>query len=531
MTDPITPVPALPVYLYLGLIVLAGYAVVGCVGDRRRHWAEQLGLSFAAGLAVIAFVLFWASIAEFVPSRATLIAIAVVSGSAVVMHIFRRGRELVPTTPSPSANDRFTPLGVIGLIAIVIAAATVDARSHWAGFRDIDAFAIWLFKAKALALQPLRPLPAALISPNLSYSHQDYPLGFPLAVAGLYTATGRIDPAVADALLLPIYLAVIAVAYGGLRRFHRRATALPLTAIFVAAPTLTINACNGVAETLLILNLTAALVLAVRWIEGSEWSDGTRPRLLEHSVSHGLRPGRPGQRPGLTEIDQHHRSDAMLAGFFAAAAAFSKNEGLALLPVLAIGLGFVAVARRSRTRIFDWLAFVVTAAVLIGPWVWFRHGLPKTHEDYGSRLMSPEQIASHAKRIWPTIKVMAGYAFWPPTAGLIWYLLAGTAALGWRVFRGPAVVFLGFVLVCQLLLYLGTLVVTPWDPAVLIPMITPKLLTQATPAAVLVIGLSLREIGWGRARPKPPSPGTPGEGRGEGDSGAESLGNSKRPSP
>jgi hypothetical protein len=451
-------------YLYLGLLLLAGYAVAGWGFDRRRHWAEQVGLGFAAGLGAVGFLLFIASLTGIRPSRFILLSIAFPALVAVIVQLVRRGGDALPSPPAASKRDWFTPLGMIGLLAIVLAVSSVDARSHWAGYRDFDAFGIWLFKAKVLAIQPIRPIPDALRSPNFSYSHQDYPLGFPLVVAGLYSAAGQIGSVIADAVLLPIYIALLAVAYGGLRRMHRRAIALALAGVFIGAPAVTQNASVGVPESMLLLMLLAALVSAVRWIEG-----GTR-------------------------------FDLAIAGLFAAAAAFTKNEGLALLPVLGILLLIVTAARRSAKSAGDWLAFFAVAFVMIAPWIIFRRGLPKTHEDYGSKLTDPKLLAANLGRVWPTTHAVAKIMFMPSETGLIWYLLPAMAAVGWRAFRRPAVRVLWVFLAVQLLLYLATLVVTPWDPRELIPMITPRLLSQATPAVLLLVGLHLRETGWGRGR-------------------------------
>ena len=92
-----------------------------------------------------------------------------------------------------------------------------------------------------------------------------------------------------------------------------------------------------------------------------------------------------------------------------------------------------------------------------------------------------------------------GRLFDGPEVGLIWYLLILIALLGFRGFIRPGTIVLWIILLLQLSLYIATFVVTPWDVQVLLPMIGPKLLTQASPIAALLIAQHLREI----RRPQP----------------------------
>ena len=74
-------------------------------------------------------------------------------------------------------------LAGISVITVGVALANVAARALTPGLADVDDFAIWMFKAKIVAHEPVWPVPAVLLDPALSFSHQDYPLSFPLLVA------------------------------------------------------------------------------------------------------------------------------------------------------------------------------------------------------------------------------------------------------------------------------------------------------------------------------------------------------------
>ena len=451
-------IPVTPALVYLGLILVVGYAVVCLVLRPPRHWLEIAGLSFAAGLAVIPAVLFLFSLVGFRPSKTILGLIALATIVALVGLVLRQ-RLLRLSLPAKAVKDKFSLLGGIGLVVIVLAAGNVDARSSWPGMNDFDAFGIWMFKAKVLAIQPLHRLPAMFRDPGLSYSHQDYPLSFPLLISGLYAAAGAVVEPLAKSLLLPTFLAVVAVMYAGLRSLHRRAVALALTALFAATPTLLLNASVSVAETPLLLFFTATWVMLLRWTQ------------------------------------RGRRADLISAACFAAAAAFTKNEGLAMLPVVGAGSLVLAVTRPHRRRVVvDWSIAAAISFALVLPWLIFRRGLPHTHEDYGGKLTDPAVIAAGFSHLRPVLTGLAGWMFYGPTAGPVWFVLVVAAVVGYRSFTFGPVLLFWFVLVAQLGLYVGTFLVTPWKLEQLIPMIAPKLLVQVSPVAVVLIGLHLRGL-------------------------------------
>jgi hypothetical protein len=445
------------------MILIVGYAVL-CAAFKPgvRHWLQIIGLSYAAGSGVIPLLLFMASVLGVKPNRWILLGILI---AAIALLIFCRKKKrgfLIASVPTP--RRKFSPmtvLGLLGLSILLLSASNVWARAGWPVMFNIDVFGIWLFKAKWVFYQPLRPLPFAFSDPILSYSHQDYPLSFPFLVAGFYTAVGRVDDTLVKLLMLPIYLALISVMYSGLRLIHRRATALAITAVFAAAPILSVSGGSAVAETPLILASSCALILLVAWIETGE--TGCLP----------------------------------LAALFAAIAAFSKNEGLAMLPVLAVVALIGSLRWPGRQTFRQGVIAAVVCIVAIGPWIIFRIQLPKTHENYGEKLTSASAILHNLSRLHYVLPAFLGRCFDVPNAGLIWIVLIVSAITGWRAFRTRAVWLLWCVLLIQLSLYIGTFIVTPWRVEELLPVITARLLSQATPIVALLIGLHLR---WERSQ-------------------------------
>jgi hypothetical protein len=476
--------------VYLGLIFILGYAVTcSALKSKTRHWVELISLSFATGSGVLSFILFAISLAAFKPNRGILIGIAIIA-IAVIFLLGKKHRLLQPTVPTRRHKlDAVSVLGYLSLGLMVTAACNILVSASWPGLLDIDSFAIWMLKAKWVYMDALRPMPAVFRDPILSYSHQDYPLSLPFLVAGLWAVIGHVDDNAAKLLLVPIWAAMAGMMYAAVRRLHRRATALAVTAIFATAPTLAHNAGLLVAESPLLLAMVGTTALLLRWMEEGE------------------------------------TGDLILAGLFAAMAAFTKNEGLALLPMVSFAAVVVAIIRHfqtpalryaeepgssakkpassgylrtgvSKRPIYDWIISAIICGIAIGPWLLYRMHLPRTHEDYGSKLLHPAAFIKNLPQLSEILRVFATRLLDFPRVGLIWALLIVTTVLSPRSFRRISVWVLWSLLLIQLSLYLATFIVTPWDLQVLIPMITPKLQTQASGIAALLIASNLRDTRW-----------------------------------
>ena len=448
-----TIAPLLMVAAYLAVAMIVGYAAVSAAvdTDQPRHWAEVAGLSVVVGLALTGFALFGVSLIGIAPSRGVLAGWGAVAAVAAAGVLWRQGRLLQPTVPT--RWGRPDPLAIVGVLAgVVLLAAIANAAAAGTapGLGDIDEYATWMFKAKLLAAAPLRPVPGPLLDPGLSYSHQDYPLLFPMLVAGTYAAVGGVSETAGKLLLLPTYLGLIGIVYGAVRRHHRRAVAIAVTAVATAGPTVVQKAGTAVPEVLLLACLAGATSLLAEW------------------------------------ADRRRTGDLALAGVLAAAAAFTKNEGLAMLPVFAVA-AVVASGRRPTWR--AWLTGSLVVAALIVPWVIYRRGLPKTHEDYGGRLAD---VFGGVGRLPHVLAGVGSYMVDIGSAGAVWIVLAVSAVAGWRAWRSADTRAVWVVLLGQLSLYVAVYLVTPWSVDVLLPMITARLLAQAAPVAGVLIGLHLR---------------------------------------
>ena len=465
MAPPLGPTDLIFMTAYLLTVGVAGYAAVSAVvRPGARHWAEVGGLSFAAGAALASLWLMAASLAGFPPSRGVLGGGAAATAVAAAVVLWCRGGLLSPSVPSRCRPDAVSWVGAVAAVAVLSAVANVWVETATPGLTDIDEYATWMLKAKVVFAAPLRPVPAALLDPGLSYSHQDYPLLLPLLSAGAYAAVGRVDEPAAKLALLPMYLALVGTVYAAARRGNRRAAAVAVTALAVAAPVVVAKAGLLVGELPLTLYLAATVSTLARWAQRRE------------------------------------RADLLLAGGFAAAAAFAKNEGLAMLPVFggaALALALLRKADRRRA-LTDWLLAAGASVALLSPWLVYRCWLPRTHEDYGGRFTTAAAVAHGLVRLpHVTAGVLRSMADLG-SAGGAWVVLAVVAVVARRSSRLPVVRLVWGVLLAQIGLYVAAFLVTPWDVDVLMPMVTPKLLAQALPAAAVLIALHLPAVGLGR---------------------------------
>ena len=162
----------------------------------------------------------------------------------------------------------------------------------------------------------------------------------------------------------------MAIIHSGLRRILRPPLTIAFTALLAAMPTLVQHAGMAVAEMPLVLMIAATVVSLVTWMR-----EGDGRYLVQMAL-------------------------------FAAFAACTKNEGLALLPLVFITAILFTLCsgeprplaasqtngvdglRSRKRRISQLLLSAGLALLLILPWLIYRTALPRTHEDYGSKLLS-----------------------------------------------------------------------------------------------------------------------------------------------
>src|SRR5262249_33493126 len=159
---------------------------------------------------------------------------------------------------------------------------------------------------------------------------------------------------------------------------------------------------------------------------------------------------------------RHEPEDLILAVLFSAFAVFTKNEGLPLaLANGAVILGFGIMRNRLR-GLATALVFFAGVLAIDSAWFLWNWRLPRTHEDYGTKLLSSLML-TNLPRLKQIIPAIAGRMMEFHTWGLLWIMFGLLALLGWRGFARPYVSALWILVGLHLTTYMFVYVVTPWD--------------------------------------------------------------------
>jgi hypothetical protein len=451
-------------------VLLAGLPLAAAWLLVRRAWSGagrpanglalqgSLAVGLALGLASVAFVA-WRALgapAGMTGLAAALATLVVALGVRAAWHP-RSVPAVAPAPPPPGDPVTRSVLGMGAALAALLAVATFAVKSTGVPHGDWDAWAIWNLRARFL----FRGGDAwhDAFSPALGWSHPDYPLLLPGAVAYAWTALGREAVAVPILIAALFAAATVALCAGATGRLRGGGQGVVAALILLGTPAFTVHAASQYADVPLGYFLLATLVLLC----------------LHDRLGH----------PGL----------AALAGAMLGLAAWTKNEGgLAVAAVLAART--VAVARTDGWRpagraigpvlgglapgLFLLGAFRVTLAppgdLLEG------QGLPVVL----ARLLDGRRYLvvgdALARRI-------AGFGEW--MAGL---LIVHGALMGLRIDAGDrrgaltGVLTLGLMLVGEVGVYL----VTPKDLAWHLETSLWRLLLQLWPSAVFVYCLRVR---------------------------------------
>jgi len=256
----------------------AGWIAAGAIFPAdRRFRAERLGWSFAIGCGLLAAS---AAAAMALRSRPGPVwaGVALVLGAALGVLLRApspreqraRSRGALSARSARAGAAALTILAAGGVLLYALRALTEPMWSN-------DFLAIWGLKGKAIFGAGTLP-DAFYRSPDLAFSHPEYPLGLPLLYAGISASIGRWDDH-AMAVLFPLaQVATLLVLAGWIRR---RGGSLPLSffaAALVAwfAPLYSAFG-TGMADVPLAL---AALLLGTALADASDGSDPAALRRL-----------------------------------------------------------------------------------------------------------------------------------------------------------------------------------------------------------------------------------------------------------
>jgi hypothetical protein len=322
---------------------------------------------------------------------------------------------------------------VVALLATMYSAVLrVIAHPHGEGW---DAFSIWNLRARFLFLGGANWRDG--FTTLLPWSHPDYPLLVPAAIAHFWSYLGHDEPIVAATIGIVFAFGTLALLVSALAHLHGRNAALLAGLALTATPFFIEQGTSQYADVPLSFFILASIVLL--------------------------------------HIGQNHAGALLLAGMAAGFAAWTKNEGLLYLFALVIGLVravFLANDRDAsadsphrKWRIFIW--FLSGAAPVTVVIALFKHYVGTTGDLFSSPGVMIHKLLTPG-RYWVTLRWFAKEslrfgAWWivPGTVVMVvFYLLVRRKQASRQdpLYRG-SVLALGLTLIGYFAIYL----ITPRD--------------------------------------------------------------------
>ncbi len=334
----------------------------------------------------------------------------------------------------------FEGTGWIGLVLLAIIfsqAAYAFVFTPLLPVRGWDSWLIWFFKARVFFIDG-GVKSAFLQNPEYAYSHPDYPLMVPLAVAWVYVALGRAAEMWAKVLYPLQFVSMLLVFHWAARKVSGAPVALLFTALLSLTPVIVVH--------------TAGFVAPIAPLAGGDYVGYADLTLSVCFLSAGA-----FLYLGVAEGEGPY---VVLAAFFLALGAWTKNEGLpfALFGLALISLN-VVIEKKGYKALFA-AALIIAAFAL--PWSAWKDHLALGSEFVG-RLNLHTFFASSG-RLGRVVGTTLWFMFFQ--TGLFsftWWVFAASTALNWRAFGQKPMLFLLALLAFQLLLYVFVFVVTPFD--------------------------------------------------------------------
>jgi hypothetical protein len=415
----------------------------------------RLGLAFGAGMVGVAVVSLQASL---VGLHVDLLPMA---GLAVSLRLLARGlhRDGVhPAEPGVVARPaaRWVDYSLLAYLTVWMLLLSITCLLE--PVVEWDVIAIWAFKAKILVSETIAST-QYLSDPTRAYSHLDYPLLWPLNLAWVWRATGGTDLAVIKLLGVALLTCFVLSFHGLLARRGDTTAALAVSALLFSIPIFQAQLIRLVADGPLIYFTFAMVTLSFCWLETSE------------------------------------KVALRMAAIFCVGCLLTKNEGIMLWGLWTVCVLVRCVLARGAASLRAaaiWL--VAVPALLTAPWFLLRTGIPKLHEDYGSRL-SPLWAMEHLDRLPDVISRAWMYLgafddwllFWPALL-----LVLVLTARHW-ISTGALVLF-AFAQM-SLAAYAYMYVVTPWSLPVLMEASASRLILHVVPVECLLLAEAARSAG------------------------------------
>ncbi len=438
----------------LGLLIAfaIGYVIVRLCFTAPTTLPQTLSLSFGLGVGVSSCIWFFALISGSLQILFWFDAGVLIVLSALLIFAGRNSRKLIfpEERDVPSKSLRMAFMGTLVLTLLWLAAFSIfNPHGDW------DAWAIWNMRARFLERSTEEWRMA--FDESLRWSHPDYPLLIPGAVARLWEYASQ-ETQVAPAIISATFLfSTVGVLYGSLSSLTTRSQGLIAVLFLLGAPHfLKAGAAQQADIPLGFFMLASMAVFALH---------------DSMDTTHGLRL-------------------VYLAGRLASLAAWTKNEGLLILPALLLGrYPFVTRKRGWKAFISESLMFLIGAAPVLGALICFRNNMAPSSE-----LLMSEGLDVAFSKVTDLSRygiILISYAreialLGMPIPLLMYGIIAG------RKYGGSSPAY-GMILTlfCIVLGHCTVYLITPYDLEWHIGTSLNRLLLQIWPSAVLVTFLIL----------------------------------------
>jgi len=307
--------------MLLGCLLVYRFTDLAAAQPSWAGWLLVFGAGAAGGMGLASALFFLLGVVGGIPAAAMMVELA---GLAAAAWMVFRGAEK-KESPGAARYPMRVTLWLAALSALALATAGMAAAWQWNPQGNWDAWAIWNLRARFLSAGG--GLASRAWSPALAgATHTEYPLLVSSFVARCWAYSHALSQAVPAAASYAFFLALIALAAGGLAALRGPALGLSAGLVLLATPALLREVPAQYADVPLACYVAGAVIFA----------------LLERPV---------------------------LAGVFAGLAAWTKDEGLLFLAVFLA----VTVLLRRRTWLQTALGALPAAVLALA----FKAMLPK----------------------------------------------------------------------------------------------------------------------------------------------------------
>lgn len=419
----------MPTIVALGVVWVAGYLLARAILHgvwRAQPVTLKLGMGWVVGAGYVGMATFW-SCALAGPSRVwgVFAALGIVPLAGLVR---TRPIERVEDRPAGRLNQALSMVGAV-LFCLTLAvwlAHGFDMGVH-ASIGSWDAWSIWTHHARYLFLAPDDWTRG--FDPDIAWSHPDYPSLLPALVTYTWLPSGKCVTAGPVGLALLTHVAMLLLIVGFAQAVYPRSPWPWFLGIFYAT-------------------------LPQEWTQEGAWQYADRPLAAfllagAGSLAMAIREGK--------------RAWLWPAGFALGAAAFTKDEGLAAVAILAVGVAFALTyaAALGRFRFAAIGVGMLTIVLLPGL---ASLALQRLNNPVPSRLISHMTLTplTDTTRTRVIIEDLQN-RLTSPQAGHVWLLVTCCLATLLPWLRGRGHVVLWLLPFAQLLVYLMIFQLTPED--------------------------------------------------------------------